>query len=194
MNIFRIAQFNVVTLIFLLGVLAGQEVFPRVVLIPVALADAIEGEPVGPSDEAPVIRDYTANCTFKPPSRLNEMIEKAADKYHVPATMLATTIYRESGCRSGAKSPMGAVGLGQVMPNVWLPTLSKEGIASTADDLLDPQRNLYATAYILRSIMRRHDDPATIFARYNGGGAAARQYGQEQARVHARLWGRDAEG
>jgi soluble lytic murein transglycosylase-like protein len=57
-------------------------------------------------------------------------------------------IERESNCDPAAVNPgSGALGLTQIMPS-WLPVLCPLGIACTEPDLLDPEVNLDAAAYI----------------------------------------------
>jgi hypothetical protein len=57
-------------------------------------------------------------------------------------------IERESNCDPVAVNPSsGALGLTQIMPS-WLPVLCPLGIACTEADLLDPQMNLDAAAYV----------------------------------------------
>ena len=57
-------------------------------------------------------------------------------------------IERESNCDPAAvNASSGALGLTQIMPS-WLPVLCPLGIACTEADLLDPEANLDAAAYI----------------------------------------------
>jgi Transglycosylase SLT domain len=57
-------------------------------------------------------------------------------------------IERESNCDPAAvNASSGALGLTQIMPS-WLPVLCPLGIACTEAELLDPEVNLDAAAYI----------------------------------------------
>ena len=57
-------------------------------------------------------------------------------------------IERESNCDPAAvNAGSGALGLTQIMPS-WLPVLCPLGIACTEAELLDPEVNLDAAAYI----------------------------------------------
>jgi len=57
-------------------------------------------------------------------------------------------IQRESMCQPWAVNhSSGALGLTQILP-MWLPSLCGAGIACTRDDLLMPEANLDAAAYV----------------------------------------------
>jgi soluble lytic murein transglycosylase-like protein len=77
----------------------------------------------------------------------------------------------ESSFLPDAVSPVGAVGLAQVMPSTarWL---------GKAGDLTDPDRNLEAGAAYLSRLLDRFDgDIPMALAAYNAGPAAVSRYG-----------------
>jgi soluble lytic murein transglycosylase-like protein len=71
---------------------------------------------------------------------LAESAARYARAYHLPARIVAATIFTESSCRPEAISDAGAVGLMQVNTRVW-PYSRRE--------MLDPDRNLQVGTAIL---------------------------------------------
>ena len=63
--------------------------------------------------------------------------------------MLIAVIREESQFDRYARSSKNALGLGQIMANIWLDTLRKEGIAKNKIDLFYYKTNIRATNYIL---------------------------------------------
>jgi hypothetical protein len=87
----------------------------------------------------------------------------AATKTRISPELLAALVHQESGWRSGALSPKGAIGLAQLMP-------------ATAHQLridpLDPASNLLGGARYLRAMLDRFGgDVALALAAYNAGPA-----------------------
>lgn len=132
--------------------------------------------------------DYASRCTHKAPVGLNEALVQAASEFGIDPKVLFVTVLRESGCRVRARGTSGEVGLGQVLPRVWLKSLRDAGILSNAGDLWDVGVNLRASAYILsRLSLDASGDLHGMFRRYNGSGPKARVYAREQVRVLASL-------
>lgn len=100
-----------------------------------------------------------------------EVIEETADRHRVDALLLAALVEAESSFLPGAVSPVGAVGLTQVMPATaqWL---------GARGDLTDPDSNLDVGARYLRQLLERFDgDVELALAAYNAGPANVRRYG-----------------
>ena len=135
---------------------------------------------------------YNVGCTSKKrPVDFSRLVRKASHRQGVTGRMLATTVYRESGCDPTVTGQDGDAGLGQIVPRVWLKTLIKNGLVRTQGDLYDPWMNLNSTAWILSRIQDRvpSGDMHTVFKRYNGAGKRASKYAREQVVAYHRVWG-----
>lgn len=130
--------------------------------------------------------DYGSRCAHEPPLGFDQMVEEAASSFGIDPKILATTVYRESGCDAGAVGAAGDLGLGQVVPKVWAKTLQAEGLIQSVGDLMDPATNLRASAFILsRAWDASGGDIHGMFRRYNGSGHRAKRYADEQVRAYA---------
>lgn len=106
------------------------------------------------------------------------MLASAAEHAGVDPLVLLATVIKESGCNPKAVGSSGELGLGQVHPKYWFKVLKKELIVDSKEDLLDAEKNLYATAYILASLQEY--GMLGMLRRYNGSGPAARKYAAQQ--------------
>jgi soluble lytic murein transglycosylase-like protein len=122
----------------------------------------------------------TCNLTTLPDSihPWCSQIESAAQKYGVPAKLIAAVMLQESGGQSDVISASGAVGLMQVMPS--------DGIAAsfmcangpcfasrpTTDQLLDPDFNIDYGVKMLAGLLERYGnarDALKAYGPYNVG-------------------------
>ncbi len=87
-------------------------------------------------------------------------IEVAANKYGIDANLLAAVVWTESAFRPDARSPAGAIGLGQLMPG----TAADLGV-----DPYDPIQNLDGAANYLRQQIDRFGSDELALAAYNAG-------------------------
>lgn len=95
-------------------------------------------------------------------------IHEAATQEGVDQRLMTAVVYVESAFDPGAVSPVGALGLGQLMPQ----TAAELGVNPR-----DPWQNLVGAARLLRlDLAEFHTLPLTLAA-YNAGGGAVRQYG-----------------
>lgn len=94
--------------------------------------------------------------------------KRQATAYRIPETLFLALIQQESGWNSNARSPVGAIGLAQLMPG-------------TAKDLkvnpYDPKQNLRGGAKYLREQYDRFGDWRLALAAYNAGPGAVMKYG-----------------
>jgi len=90
-------------------------------------------------------------------------IQAAAAQHGIPWELLAAVVAVESGGDPQAKSPAGAVGLAQVMPQYHAGRASKYG-----GDLTDPRVNLLVAAEILKENYQRYGDWDKAIAAYFG--------------------------
>jgi soluble lytic murein transglycosylase-like protein len=97
-----------------------------------------------------------------------ELVDAAARKNGLPPGFVHSVVAAESGYRSDAVSPKGAVGLMQLMPA----TAQAYGA-----DPRDPAQNVEAGAAYLRQLLIKYDgDPRRALAAYNAGPGAVDRY------------------
>lgn len=101
---------------------------------------------------------------------IDQAITSAAARHGLDPGLLRAVAQVESGLRSDAVSPAGALGIMQLMP----PTARSLGV----NDPFDAESNLEAGARLLRSLIDRFDgDLARALAAYNAGPAAVLRHG-----------------
>jgi soluble lytic murein transglycosylase-like protein len=91
-----------------------------------------------------------------------------AQRYGIPPDIFARVIGAESGWNPTARSPAGAIGLGQLMPG----TAKELGV-----DPSDPMQNLDGAARYLKEQYDRFGDWKLASAAYNAGPGAVEKYG-----------------
>ncbi|TQR17575.1 lytic transglycosylase domain-containing protein [Psychrobacillus soli] len=103
-------------------------------------------------------------------SDLDDIIKRAANKYHVPEKLISSVIKQESNFNPSALSSAGASGLMQLMPG----TAKYLGVS----DILDPEQNVMGGAKYLRQMLDQFNgDMETALAAYNAGPGAVKKYG-----------------
>jgi hypothetical protein len=121
--------------------------------------------------------EYVAPSEPKPqpapavPVLPQELVNQAAERWHLPTAFLHAVVRAESGYRQDAVSPKGAIGLMQLMP----------GTARVLGaDPTDPRQNVDAGARYLTELLRKYfNDPYQVrkaVAAYNAGPAAVDRY------------------
>lgn len=95
-------------------------------------------------------------------------IHKAAAGAGVDQRLVTAIVYVESGFDQGAVSPVGARGLGQLMPR----TARELGVNPR-----DPWQNLVGSARLLHANLEEFGSLPLGVAAYNAGGGAVRRYG-----------------
>ncbi len=101
---------------------------------------------------------------------LDEIFQKAADKYDVPVELLKAVGKAESGFKSDAVSRCGAQGIMQLMPK----TAESLGVK----DSFDPEQNIMGGAKYLKELLNRYDgDTKLALAAYNAGSGNVAKYG-----------------
>ena len=99
----------------------------------------------------------------------DDIIDEAATKYKLDARMIRAVMQAESAFNAMAVSPVGALGLMQLMPDV-----AKElGV----DDPLDPRQNIMAGSKYLKQLLdSHHGDVRLALASYNAGPGNVAKY------------------
>src|SRR5262252_6783930 len=100
---------------------------------------------------------------------LHQMAERIAASQGLPQGLLPALIDQESGWNPRAVSPVGAQGLGQLMPA----TAAGLGVS----DPFNPMQNMTGAARYLGSQLKRFGSVPLALAAYNAGPAAVAKYG-----------------
>lgn len=95
--------------------------------------------------------------------RLSPMIISSADHYQIDPQLISAIIRQESNFNSHARSPTGAVGLGQIIPSYWR--------KDCGNDLYDEAVNINCTAHVLSSYHQQGGSWKKAIAYYNVGPA-----------------------
>ncbi|MBS7810421.1 transglycosylase SLT domain-containing protein [Roseococcus pinisoli] len=107
--------------------------------------------------------------SYDPPGSASDpwgpWIREASRRFDVPEQWIRSVMRQESGGRARATSPVGAMGLMQVMPATYRELQSRHGLG---DDPYHPYDNLMAGAAYLRQMYDLYGSPAFLAA-YNAG-------------------------
>jgi len=148
-------------------------------------ADLKQNEVTAQAEAVEVVarEDFTQHCEYTPPHHLNELIHGASKEFDVPARAIALTVYRESGCKTSAVGSSGEIGLMQINPSVWGPSLRKRGF-----NIHKSKDNIRAGALILVYLRSVSSGVKETLRRYNGSGKKAELYATEQISMYHKLW------
>ena len=118
------------------------------------------------------LADFAITCFEKRayPQKYADYVETYAQQYGVPESLVYAVIHTESGFDSGALSPVGAVGLMQLMPDTF-EWLTDEILFDHLESgmLYDPETNIKYGTYLLSRFYDRYGDWDLTLAAYNGG-------------------------
>jgi hypothetical protein len=101
------------------------------------------------------------------PDPVAAIVTEAAQRSGIPASWIRAVMQAESGGDAWAVSPMGAMGLMQIMPQTWATLRLRYGLGT---DPFDPHDNILAGAAYLRELHDRYGSPGFLAA-YNAGPA-----------------------
>ncbi|RZN07216.1 murein transglycosylase [Bradyrhizobium genosp. SA-3] len=96
-----------------------------------------------------------------------EFVEQASRRFGVPVRWIRAVLDVESAQDVRAKSPNGAMGLMQIMPETWAELRLRYNLG---DDAYDPHDNILAGTAYLRELHDRYGSPGFLAA-YNAGPA-----------------------
>lgn len=137
---------------------------------PLALALAVAACG-GRTPEGPVAHSggYHQTRSATPPGPAHDpwgpWIAEASDRFDVPQVWIREVMRVESGGRAAATSPVGAMGLMQVMPGTYAELRDRYALG---DDPYHPYDNIMAGTAYLREMYDRFASPGFLAA-YNGG-------------------------
>lgn len=111
------------------------------------------------------------------PEEYQPFVEDAASEAQLPVSLVAALLQTESDWNPNAVSPVGAGGLGQMMPGTW----AEYG---NGQDRFDPEASIAATGRYLKDLQSMISSVATTdqerieftLAAYNAGPGAVRQF------------------
>ena len=132
---------------------------------------------------AKYVKDASSETERKKFIKLKELFQEYGDKYDVDWLLMAAQGYQESQLNQSVKSPVGAIGVMQVMPA----TGKELGVGNIAE----VEANIHAGVKYIRWMMDQYygDEPMTkldkalfTFASYNAGAGRISQIRKEAAR------------
>lgn len=113
-------------------------------------------------------------------------LSAAARGAQLPAALLAAVAKQESRFSPGVRSPVGAVGLLQLMPDT---AAELAGTRLSDAELQDPARNAGLSARYLRQLLQRwQDNPLLAIASYNAGPGAVAGWLSPRLSTDPELW------
>ena len=145
----------------------GEMTFDRALIVRIGPDEVSYDEPAMPaasSDafQAPGASRLLENTAYEP------LIQQASATHGVDARLVKAVIQTESAYQPGARSPKGAMGLMQLMPQT-----AKQYQARNA---YDPRANIEAGVKYLRTLLDQFELPLALAA-YNAGEGAVRRFG-----------------
>ena len=121
-----------------------------------------------PADNASTRRPGSA----RPAGSFANLIEEAARRFAVPAHWIRDVMTVESAGNARARSPKGAMGLMQIMPETWADLRTRHRLGNNP---YDPRDNILAGAAYLHDLHDRYGSPGFLAA-YNAGPSRYEQY------------------
>lgn len=100
-------------------------------------------------------------------------VADASRRFGIPERWIWSVMRAESGGRSRAVSPVGAMGLMQIMPRTWSMLAARYGLGS---DPFDARANIHGGAAYLRLMWDRYGDSRLMLAAYNAGPGRVDEY------------------
>ncbi|QQO13968.1 lytic transglycosylase domain-containing protein [Bradyrhizobium diazoefficiens] len=122
---------------------------------------------VGDAAASAATRSAEHMAGFRTHDRFAEFIDEASRRFGVPAYWIRAVLELESAGGVRAKSPKGAMGLMQIMPETWAELRLRYGLGN---DPYDPHDNILAGSGYLRELHDRYGSPGFLAA-YNAGPA-----------------------
>lgn len=122
---------------------------------------------VGDAAASAATRSAEHMAGFRTHDRFAEFIDEASRRFGVPAYWIRAVLEFESAGDARAKSPKGAMGLMQIMPETWAELRLRYGLGN---DPYDPHDNILAGSGYLRELHDRYGSPGFLAA-YNAGPA-----------------------
>ncbi|GFM28081.1 lytic transglycosylase subunit [Novosphingobium sp. PY1] len=100
-------------------------------------------------------------------------VSEAARRFGIPERWISNVMRAESNVDRRAVSPVGAMGLMQIMPATWASLRARYRLGS---DPFDARDNILAGAAYLREMYDRYGDVTAMLAAYNAGPGRTDEY------------------
>jgi D-alanyl-D-alanine carboxypeptidase len=141
-----------------------------VCLLPVLLiAACAQNAGSGYSSNGAATPEYAPSQYYPPPGPPDDpwgpYISEAAARYDIPQQWIRAVMQQESGGEEQAVSPVGAIGLMQVMPDTYAGLQEANGLG---DDPFNPHDNILAGAAYIKQMYDIYGSPGFLAA-YNAG-------------------------
>jgi soluble lytic murein transglycosylase len=112
--------------------------------------------------------DWYARMRY--PLEYEHIVRGHARNYELDPALLAAVIYRESRFEADARSPSGAIGLMQLLPDTAKGiAVHTGGSRFRVRDLYDPEINVRYGSFYLRRLIVKYGDERSALAAYNAG-------------------------
>ena len=111
-------------------------------------------------------------ASVQPAGLFANFIEEASRRFALPARWISGVMTVESAGDAWARSPKGAMGLMQIMPETWADLRMRHRFGNNP---YDPRDNILAGAAYLRDLHDRYGSPGFLAA-YNAGPSRYEQY------------------
>lgn len=142
---------------------------PRRRMVGLALLAVTASAPVAITT-TPALAQSTASSAA---SDLGRFVADAARRFAIPEAWIWAVMSAESNGDIRAVSPVGAMGLMQIMPDTWAGLRVRHGLGA---DPFDPRDNIQAGAAYLREMHDRYGDVIAMLAAYNAGPGRTDEY------------------
>lgn len=110
---------------------------------------------------------------------------EVGEKYPEIDPLLITALqWQESKFNAGAVSPVGAVGIGQIMPTTGRMLAGMLGMSYDVSVLYNPNTNTDLTAKYLSTVYKEYKDWQIVLAEYNGGPWGAHYFRTGDPKLH----------
>ena len=104
------------------------------------------------------------------PLEYEHIVRGHAQNYELDPALLAAVIYRESKFDADARSPSGAIGLMQLLPDTAKGiAVHTGGSRFRVGDLYDPEINVRYGSFYLRRLIVKYGNERSALAAYNAG-------------------------
>ncbi|MET4493288.1 lytic transglycosylase domain-containing protein [Bradyrhizobium sp. LA7.1] len=110
-------------------------------------------------------RPATPPATYATSDPFADFVEDASRRFGVPVRWIRAVIDVESADDVRARSPKGAMGLMQIMPETWAELRQRYGLGN---DPYDPHDNIIAGTAYLRELRDRYGSPGFLAANNAG--------------------------
>ena len=114
------------------------------------------------------LRMYYPHVETVQTKRIIRYVNKYSKQYGVPRRTLLAVICTESSLVPGIVNHKNMLGLAQINPKVWEPSLKKAGIIKKRSDLLKVRHNIEAAAFVLAEYYRQHKYLKPVLRAYAG--------------------------